>query len=407
MSRLVINGGKRLFGDIAVGGSKNAVLPILFATIATRGVTCLDDVPDILDVKVALRILECFGANIKSEGKRLFIDTRSLYYAHIPSELTASLRASTYLIGACLARFNRSELLSYGGCSFGTRPIDMHVAAAETLGAKINDGELVANGLAPGDIRFKKISVGATVNALIMCASIDGESRIFGYAREPHVFSLIDYLINAGARISVYDEYISVRGCRLSDSFSRVIPDMIEAGTYLALSIATDSDITVVGANADELFSFLSFLRLYGVKIEEGSGYLRARGSFDKYAELITGPYPEFPTDLQPQMAPLMALSLGGMITERVWSERFSYLSELARFGVSYKRTCGGAEIYPSRITSCFAQATDLRGGASLLITALAASGESVISSAELIDRGYQDIVSKLSRLGARIKEIK
>lgn len=406
MSGLCISGGKRLYGEIAVGGSKNAALPILFATLTTRGITRLDGVPDILDVRVTLRILRCFGAKIRAEGQSLLIDTRELSYTRVPVELTSRLRASTYLVGACLSRFGRVELSAYGGCSFGDRPIDMHVAAACSLGAINNNGELTCRELSAGEIRFERISVGATVNALIMSASASGESKIYGYAREPHVFSLIDFLISAGADIRVCDDHISVSGARLMGSYSEIIPDMIEAGTYLALSLATDSNITVIGANSSELASFSSFLTKYGIRMENGEGYMSANGSLSGFAELLTGPYPEFPTDLQPQIAPLMALGCGGRITEGVWRERFSYLSELARFGVGYTRFDGGASIYPSRLTPAACTATDLRGGAALLIAALATAGESVISSSELIDRGYQDIVKKLSRLGARIKEI-
>jgi len=405
MSRLCISGGKRLCGEIRVGGSKNAALPILFATIATKGITRLDCVPDILDVRVTLQILECFGARIRAEGQSLIIDTRALSYTRINSQLTSSLRASTYLIGSCLARFGRAELSTDGGCSFGARPIDMHVSAAEALGS-VRDGDaLLAPTLSGGMIRFEKISVGATVNALIMCAAAEGESQIYGFAREPHVFSLIDFLVTAGADIKVFTDHISVKGAALSGSYSKIIPDMIEAGTYLALSIATDSDITVVGANSSELTSFCAFLTKYGAMIENGDGFMRAGGSLSGFAELTTGPYPDFPTDLQPQIAPLMALGGGGRITEGVWRERFSYLTELSKFGVSYRRFDGGAEIYPSRLTSAACTATDLRGGAALLIAALSAKGESVIESAELINRGYQDISSKLSRLGAYIKE--
>ena len=406
MARLAVLGGKRLSGEIAVGGSKNAALPILFACLATKGVTRLDCVPDILDVSVTLRILECFGARIRVEGNSLIIDTRELIYNTIPASLTGALRASTYLIGACLARFHKAELSSYGGCSFGARPIDMHISAAEALGAVRDGCSLVAKSLSSGIITFDKISVGATVNALIMCSSTEGESKIYGYAREPHVFSLIDFLVKAGADIKVYCDHISVRGANLSGSYAKIIPDMIEAGTYIALSLATDSDITVIGAEPSELSSFFDFLEKHGVKIEQGKDHVRAYGALSGYSELTTGPYPEFPTDLQPQMAPLIALGCGGRITERVWHERFSYLTELSRFGVRYSKYDGGAEIYPSRLTSAVCTATDLRGGAALLIAALSAKGESVIESADLIKRGYQDISNKLSRLGARIKEI-
>lgn len=406
MSRLVINGGQRLSGEISVGGSKNAALPIIFACIATRGVSEIDNLPDIADVDVALEILSLFGAVIRREGARAIIDTRVLTYTTLPGRLTSALRASTYLLGACLARFSKVDLCAYGGCSFGDRPIDMHISAAESLGAHLSDGILLTEGLTQGIIRFNKISVGATVNALIMCSVCHGESRIYGYAREPHVFSLIDFLRLAGAKIFVYEEFISVEGGMLGSSYSYIIPDMIEAGTYLAISLATESDLTVVGANAAELASFSDFLRLNGATVEEGSGCMRALGGFCRFAELETGPYPSFPTDLQPQMAPIMAKFFGGSIVERVWRERFRYLDELSRLGVSYNRFDSGARIFSSVFTSGNATATDLRGGAALLIAALSAKGESVIDSAEIIRRGYADLVSKLALIGAKIKEV-
>ena len=406
MSKIVVCGGRKLSGEIKVDGSKNAALPILFATIATRGVTQIDDLPKIRDVSVALEILAILGAKIRREGKSVLIDTRALVNAKIPSSLTSALRASTYLIGACLSRFHETGVCEYGGCSFGSRPIDMHIAAAEALGAKYNDGYLSCVELTPGVIKFEKISVGATVNALIMCSCISGESRIYGFAREPHVMSLIDFLNGAGARIKVFCDHISVFGADLGGSYSRIIPDMIEAGTYLALSIATGSELTVVGDVSGDLSSFVLFLESYGVRSEKCEGAIRAFGRIERFAEVVTGPYPEFPTDLQPQTAPLLALCSGGRIIERVWSERFSYLNELSKFGICYNRSPGEAVILPSNVSSANAECTDLRGGAALLISALSASGESVIERSELIARGYTDVVTKLSRVGAQIKQI-
>ncbi len=406
MGKIIVHGGKRLSGEIRVDGSKNAALPILFATIATGGISRIDGLPDILDVRTTLRILEALGAGIRKENNSVLIDTGKLAYRSVPSELTRSLRASTYLIGSCLVRFHKVDILDYGGCCFGVRPIDMHIRAAEALGAVYNGASITVGELTPNVIKFDKISVGATVNALIMCAGTHGESIIYGFAREPHVFSLIDFLTSAGADIKVYDDRISVFGGELSGSYSHIIPDMIEAGTYLALSVATNSDITVLGADSRDLSSFISFLSSSGITFEIGERTMRARGSLERFSELFTGPYPEFPTDLQPVIAPLFSAFSGGSITDRVWSDRFAYLTELSKFGVKYSRFPSGAFIYPSALTPARVTATDLRGGAALLIAALTSKGESAVDRAELIGRGYSNITSKLSNIGADVKEI-
>ena len=406
MSRLLLSGGKRLSGDIFVGGSKNAALPILFSTIAIKGISEIRNLPKILDVYVAIRILRYLGADVRSLGDGVIIDTRELTYTRIPSELTCRVRASTYLIGACLARFGVVHLSDYGGCSFGKRPVDMHLSAAVALGAEFDGAILSAPCLSGGVIRFDKISVGATVNALIMSSAANGESRIYGYAKEPHVFSLIDFLSAAGADITVYDDYISVIGGKLHGSYSRIIPDMREAGTYLAISLATDSNLSVIGANADELSSFTDILRSGGAAFEVNGSCLRATAPLNAFLEITTGPYPEFPTDLQPVVAPLLALSCGGRIVETVWPERFNYLTELSRFGLKFLRTGSAAQIFPSHLISANASCPDLRGGIALLIAALAANGKSIIDSSELIDRGYENIAEKLNRVGAMIKQI-
>ena len=405
MARLVVFGGEKLSGEIEVSGSKNAALPIIFSCITVYGVSRLDGVPDILDVRIALRILQCFGAVVTVEGNSILIDTRCLTYTPLPRDLTSALRASTYLIGACLVRFGRADLTAFGGCALGSRPIDMHISCAESFGASLCDCALLCNSLSPADIHFKKISVGATVNALILAASTDGESRIYGFAKEPHVFSLIDFLRSAGADITVCETFIRVYGKRLHGADAVIIPDMIEAGTYLSLSLASSSDITVVGANPDELTSFLSFFKENGADVDIGSGFIRAKGELLRFAHLVTAPYPGFPTDLHPQCAPMLSRFSGGRIIEGVWRERFSYLSELSHFGLVSEAFDGGAVIYPSLLHCANAKCTDLRGGAALLISALMTKGESVIDNAELLFRGYADIVKKLSRIGARIYE--
>jgi len=405
MGQFIINGGKSLGGEICVSGSKNAALPIIFASVAAGGISTFSNVPDIIDVDIAFDILRGLGARVVRDGEVATVDTAELCYS-VPSEASVSkIRASSYLIGASLARFGKAKIQRFGGCNFDNRPIDMHLQAATSLGARIFGDEIIAEKLHGNDIRFDKISVGATVNALIMTASAKGRSRIFGYAREPHVISLVEYLRAAGAKINVYEEYIEVFGASLSGASSRIIPDMIEAGSYLALSLMTDSDIRVIGADFGQLESFLKPFVDSGAAFECGADYLTLRGSLTKPVSIITAPYPAFPTDLQPQTAPLLARFFGGRITEGVWHNRFGYLSELSKFGILYDIHDGYSDIMPSALRAASATAPDLRGGMALVIAALAARGVSVIDNVELIKRGYADLIKKLRLIGADITE--
>lgn len=403
MGRFIINGGKRLSGEIVVDGSKNAALPIIFSTIAIDGVSRIENLPDISDVDVALEILRGFCARTERKADTLIIDTRNLKYTTPDEKLVSKIRASSYLIGACLSRFGIAEIQHFGGCNFDNRPIDMHLSVAMALGASLSENRLSCKRLCGADIFFDKISVGATVNALILCASAVGKSRIFGFAREPHVISLIDFLNRAGADISVCTDCIEINGKNLSDSYTRIIPDMIEAGTYLALSLATDSRIKVTGADLCQLASFTDTLKRYGAELDFGENYIIAKGRLTEYAQIKTAPYPAFPTDLQPQTAPLLALFCGGRITEGVWHNRFGYLKSLSSFGVDFTLGDGFAEIKKSVLHSGNERAPDLRGGVAMLICALVSFGESVIEDSEIIKRGYTDIVNKLRKIGAEI----
>ncbi len=405
MGQFIINGGKRLNGEVYVSGSKNAALPLIFASISACGTSTFTNVPDISDVDIAFDILRGIGADVHRVGSVASVDTSRITYSLPSEECVSKIRASSYLIGSCLARFGRAEIQRFGGCNFDSRPIDMHISAALALGARLEGNELVAERLRGADIRFDKISVGATVNAIIMTASAEGKSRIYGYAREPHVISLIDYLRAAGAEISLHDECIEVIGATLCGAESRIIPDMIEAGSYLALSLMTESELRVRGADFSQLQSFLEALIYSGAVVEHDSDSVTACGPLTEPMNITTAPYPAFPTDLQPQMAPLLARFFGGRITEGVWRNRFGYLSELSRFGIVYDAFDGYSDVKPSKIKAARAVAPDLRGGMALVIAALACEGESVIFGAELIKRGYADIVGKLRGVGADITE--
>lgn len=404
MNSFLVSGGKRLFGEVEISGSKNAALPLIFAALSIPYVSVIKGVPDIGDTRVALSIARELGAIIEKRGDELFIDARNLFYKEPRVELTCKIRASTYLLGSLLVRFGKAGISVFGGCAFDKRPIDLHLFAISELGGKVDADFISAPKLSGADIRFSKVSVGASINAIILAAGACGTSRIFGYAKEPHVLSLVNFFKSTGVEISVFDEYIEVKGGAKHGGFAKVIPDMIEAGTYAAISVLTESPFLIKGADFEQLFSFLGVFESLGIEIEKTGNGLRFMGMPTKWVSVETAPYPGFPTDLQPIIAPVLGVGGGGIIVENVWKNRFSYLDGLSRFGIKSKRTESYAEIYPSYIRSANAEAQDLRGGASLIISALRAKGESVINSASVILRGYENLAEKLTRLGADIR---
>ena len=407
MGKFIINGSAQLSGRVDISGSKNAALPLIFAAITTRGKSVFHNVPNISDVEIALELISSLGAEVFRCGDDLIIKTSDLKYKRPDDFLVAKIRASSYLLGADLARFGICHLQSFGGCNFDNRPVDMHIYAMTALGAQKNGDSFVADELFGSDVFFGKISVGATVNALILAASAKGKTRIFGYAKEPHVIALIDFLRSAGATISVFDDRVEVIGAELHGAEATVIPDMIEAGTYAALSLLTNSKIEICGAEPLHLDSFLKVILSSGASYSFTSNdLLILHGTPNNHFDVVTQAYPGYPTDLQPQLTPIMARFCGGSITENVWVGRFGYLGELEKFGVRYTISKNCAYIYKSRLHCAEATAPDLRGGAALLMCALACEGKSVVDSSEIIKRGYSDVIKKLRILGADIEEI-
>jgi len=406
MSRFIIRGGKPLFGTVTPGGSKNAALPVLFACIAARGRSTIYNLPKITDVKVALDILRSLGATVEQNNELTVIDTSSLSYCLPDGQLVCKIRASTYLLGAMLARFGRAELMSFGGCNFASRPIDIHLAAAKAFGASCNGESLKVKRLLPADFRLSKPSVGATVNSLIISCAAQGESRIYGFAKEPHINTLIAFLNSAGARITVGKDVITVKGGALHGGSVEIPPDMIEAGTYLAASMVTHGCVKVRCDAGGEPKAFLLPILECGGAVCEGSGTVYIKEPPKKFINILTAPYPGFPTDLQPIIAPVMALICGGKITETVWQGRFGYLSELEKFGISSRVIDNTAEIFESEPVSAISTAKDLRAGAACILAALAADGVSEVNGAELVLRGYESPIKKLSALGAELEYI-
>ena len=404
MSNLYIRGGNELNGTVVPSGSKNAALPIIFSTLIIDGVSVIENVPDISDVDVAIKLIEHFGAKVKKTKNCLHIDTRQLEYKKPPSCLVSRLRASTYLIGACLSRFGIFHLSDFGGCNFCNRPIDLHLSAAKSFGAMINGDLIFADDLCGAKIRLNKPSVGATINSIIIASSICGDSEISGAANEPHVNNLIDFLRSGGVKIDVFSSSIYIRGRKILKGNVKIIPDMIEAGTYLCYGALLGGKVFIEGFKTLELESFIKPYVVAGMTIEERGSAACLCGSATKGISVVTAPHPGYPTDLQPQAAPVMAVNSGGSIIESVWQNRFSYLESLAPFGVSFEINGGRATIEPSKIRNAKSYASDLRGGAAAVSCALLASGESEIKNAEHILRGYSGIESKLKMLGAYIE---
>ena len=407
MKKIVVNGGRKLEGDVVISGSKNAALPIIFACILTNGVSEIENLPDIGDVRVALDILASFGALIERREGVTFIDTRKLSYVRPDPGPVSKIRASTYLLGSCLSRFGRCHLMPFGGCNFSLRPIDMHIDACVALGARQVKDTIVADRLTGGKIAFRQASVGATVNAILLSVCAEGETLISGCAVEPHIDSLIVFLRSCGADIVRRGRELVVNGRPLHGGKVRVIGDMIEAGSYLALGALCGGTLRLVNAPIEDMTEIDRCLKELGANTRFFDGSVVINGCTDcKYLSLTASPYPGFPTDLQPIFAPLMAAGTGGMITDEVWPTRFGYLKTLECLGVKYKTINNSALIYPSKIVSGICSATDLRGGMACLISALFTAGQSEIYSAEVILRGYENLQEKLCTIGADIEII-
>ena len=405
MKSFVILGGKPLVGNVTVSGSKNSALPILFATVIARGESIIENLPKIGDTEAALTILSELGADIRLDGNTARINTESLVYSEPSSALTSLIRASTYLIGSLLGRFGRCRLSTFGGCNFADRPIDIHLDSAYRLGATREGELLLANSLHPAEITLRLPSVGATVNTLLLASSIKGKTVIRGFAREPHILTLIDFLRSAGAKIELSDGEITVEGGNLHGGRVKIDGDVLEAATLLTAGAITNGRVGVIGVDFNAMNSITRAFSALGLSLlYEGEALVCERGEYSYYAEIVARPYPGFPTDLQPIFAPLFASLSGGKITDTVWRERFGYLDELARLGVKSARLTDGALIYKSKQHSGTASSPDLRGGMSLVLSALHSRGESRIYSAEKILRGYERLDEKLSALGADIQ---
>lgn len=410
----LICGGNPLCGEVGAQGAKNAALPMLFATLLAREPVTLYGVPDIRDIDVALSLLSAMGVEQRREADGgLTLSSVEATPPTLSLSSASAIRASSYLLGASLARFGMGAIPYPGGCSFGSRPLDYHRAALERLGASWSEeeGGISVWGSALKGARYSLPypSVGATLNFILAALGAEGESTLYGYAKEHHVLDVIGFLCALGADIRAEGECLHIRGGKpLSGGSYTVPPDAIEAGTYLIAAAATRGKVTVAGVRYAELSPLLLvfgrmnipfFFRGDAVTVYPVS---RVRGT-----HVTAAPYPAFPTDLHPPMTVLLSLaSGGGSLCDLVWQDRFSYVAELKRMGARVLRTPGTLRILPSRLVGASVCAPDLRGGAALLTAALAAEGETRLTGEEVIARGYEHLPLKLFSLGAAIRTV-
>ncbi len=417
MEKIVINGGLPLIGNVNTSGMKNAALPIIYATILAADKCKLENIPDISDVAISFDILRGMGATVTYIDKTTVeIDTTNLLGSTSDPQLVGKLRGSYYLMGAELGRFGESHVGYPGGCDFGVRPIDYHIKGFETLGAEVTTDDKYINMNAPLGVRgnniyFDGISVGATINVMLAAVLAKGITTIDNAAKEPHVVDVANFLNTCGARITgAGTDMIKIRGVdKLHGSSYAIIPDMIEAGTFMIAAAATGGKITVENVIPKHLESIAAKLEEIGADVEMLDDTVIVTGApVYKKSYIKTMPYPGFPTDLHPQIVPLLAIAKGtSTVKETIWPNRFRYVEELKIMGadITLKDNTATINGVPS-LKAGEVKAVDLRAGFAVLIAALMTEGETRISGVKYIERGYEELIPKLSALGANIKKI-
>ncbi len=413
MEKIYINGGRRLTGRVEIGGAKNAAVAILPATLLSDGVCRVENLPDISDVRAALSILSMTGASVRMIDRHTYeIDPRGARPLPLSSDITASMRASYYFLGAMLGRFGRAKAAPPGGCDFGVRPVDQHIKGFEALGAKVTiEGGLVdarAPRLTGCAVYLDRVSVGATINIMLAAARSEGLTVIENAAREPHVVDTANFLNSMGADImGAGTGVIRVHGVKsLRGTTYSIIPDQIEAGTYMVAAAATGGDVEICGVTPKHLESISAKLAETGAAVEEFDDSVRVTAAGRPRAcDILTLPHPGFPTDMQPQMTAYLATAAGtSLVTESVWDNRFRYADQLVAMGAKI-RVDGKIAVVDGveRLSGAAVAATDLRAGAALVVAGLSAAGRTEISGVRYIDRGYEALVEKLRLLGADI----
>ena len=416
MSKIKIEGGHLLEGVINISGAKNSAVALIPAAILCDEETTITNVPQITDVDNLEKILMCLNAKIKREGNNVTIDSASVKNKVIPEELSIQLRASYYFMGALLGKFHKVEMYFPGGCSIGERPIDLHLKGFEKLGATIyeenNYIKIEANELKGSKIYLDIPSVGATINIMLAAVRANGKTIIENAAQEPEIVNVATYLNNMGAKITgAGTSIIKIEGVNtLKGCFHEVIPDRIEAGTYLIIAALLGNNLTINKIIPSHIESLISKLKEAGVKMEIGEDYITVKeiGNY-KAVKVKTLVYPGFPTDLQQPLIPFLTQCNGlSKVTETIWENRFQNIPDIVRMGANIKVNENRTAIVrgKTKLTGCEVSATDLRGGASMLICGLIADGITTIDNVKYILRGYDNVVEKLKEVGAKIELI-
>ncbi len=417
MEKYIINGGNRLEGEVEVSGAKNAAVAILPAVVLSDGICRIENIPNIADVASSLEILAHLGARVRRINKNTVeIDPRGVSPVVVPHDLARQMRASYYFIGVLLGRFGTARVSMPGGCNFGVRPIDQHLKGFTALGAEVSPMEqgmieVTAQRLVGNSIYLDMVSVGATVNIMLAAVRARGTTVIENAAKEPHIVDLANFLNTMGADVrGAGTDVIKIRGVdHLDGATYSIIPDQIEAGTYMVAAAATAGNVLVRNVIPKHLESITAKLMEMGVQVEEYDDAVRvSRTGPIHHCNVKTMPHPGFPTDMQPQIAVLLSMAEGtSILTESVWDNRFRYIEELRRMGVQ-AQVDGKVAVFQGipQLTAAPIKATDLRAGVAMVIAALAARGTSEIEEIQHIERGYEDVDKKFAALGADIRRV-
>ena len=417
MDKFIIKGGKRLHGEVVISGAKNAAVAIIPAVAMAESPCRIENVPNISDVKLSARILTEMGATVRWLGKNTVeIDPTTIHTNVVPSELGRKMRGSYYNIGALLGRCSKAIVPLPGGCDFGVRPIDQHIKGFEALGVKIEQGHGYIEASAPEGLKGTSIyfdfpSVGATENIMMAASLAEGTTILENAAEEPEIVDLANYLNKMGAKIrGAGTDTIRIEGVeKLHGADYTIIPDRIEAGTYMIAAAMTGGDIVVENVLPEHQKPLIAKLREAGAVVEEDIDKVRVIGKNPlKAVSIKTLPYPGFPTDMQAQMMAMMVIAEGrSKVTETVFENRFMHVVELNRMGAQISTEGRSAVIDgPCKLTGCDVRATDLRAGAAMILAGLVAEGTTRIGDLHHIDRGYENIVAKLKNLGADIERV-
>ncbi|MBE3591548.1 MAG: UDP-N-acetylglucosamine 1-carboxyvinyltransferase [Thermoanaerobacter sp.] len=416
MEKFIIKGGKPLKGSIQISGAKNSAVAILPAALLADTPSVIDNLPDIKDIELLVQMIRHLGGKVEKKKHEVVIAPEGLNSFYPPRDLASQMRASYYLIGALLSRFNEAVIAMPGGCNIGVRPIDQHIKGFEALGAEttIEHGliRIKADKLVGNHIYFDVASVGATINLMLAAVKAEGVTILENCAKEPHVVDVANFLNAMGANIKgAGTDTIKITGVdKLHGCHYTIIPDQIEAGTYMVAAAATKGDVYIKGVIPNHLEAIIAKLAEMGVIVEEYDDVIRVRREGPlKHVDIKTLPYPGFPTDMQQPFAVLLALADGiSVITENIYENRFKYLNELKKMGAKV-RVEGRTAIIEGvkKLTGAPLYATDLRAGAAMVIAGLAAEGTTEVMEVYHIDRGYEAMEVKLQQLGADIVRVK